>query len=461
MSIRRRWILIGVGAGIAVPVIVAIVSLFVLGGNAEPESRPSLITVEEIINQVETSRPRVAGENIAEFLPAEIGQDLLPGDGVKTFLESETRIDIRLRGLIRIIRTTPNTIWRLGRFALAQNTIIELDRGKIFLLDESQQSDGSWIKIVTPAGTASPRGTWMSVEFDPDRGVTEVECFRGICELQNDLGVQVLTAEQKSTVTETTPPTEPVFLTPEEKIEFRELPEAQKGTIENPTPLTKIRTVTPTPTLAPSAPPIPKLTSVMVTAVPPAHLPSDTTTPEHHFVRNVAPNPSFEQGANVPAGWRSETKGIDAIFEWDERITRRGSRSLKVTATRSANQGLPGWETVAAIPIELGGVYEFSVWAYTEDKAIFWMDIWILDSAGRTLTGTSSGSIPLDQAGEWLQMTKALDTNHFKESYPNMAAVKLGLRLSLLYRNFGITTDTVTSIHFDDASFAITRPATR
>ena len=60
MSIRRRWILIGVGAGIAVPVVVAIVSLFVLGGNSEPEARPSQITVEEIINQVETSRPRVA-----------------------------------------------------------------------------------------------------------------------------------------------------------------------------------------------------------------------------------------------------------------------------------------------------------------------------------------------------------------------------------------------------------------
>jgi len=60
MSIRRRWILIGVGAGIAVPVVVAIVSLFVLGGNAEPEARPSQITVEEIINQVETSRPLVA-----------------------------------------------------------------------------------------------------------------------------------------------------------------------------------------------------------------------------------------------------------------------------------------------------------------------------------------------------------------------------------------------------------------
>ncbi|MDP6496075.1 MAG: hypothetical protein QGI09_11865, partial [Dehalococcoidia bacterium] len=85
---------------------------------------------------------------------------------------------------------------------------------------------------------------------------------------------------------------------------------------------------------------------------------------------------------------------------------------------------------MAAIPIEPGEVYEFSVWAYIEDQAIFWMDIDILDSAGRSLIGTSSGSILLDQTGEWLQMTKALDTNHFKGSYPDMAAVKLGLRLS-------------------------------
>ena len=109
---------------------------------------------------------------------------------------------------------------------------------------------------------------------------------------------------------------------------------------------------------------------------------------------------------------------------------------------------------MAAIPIEPGVVYEFSVWAYIEDKAIFWMDIDILDSAGRRLIGTSTGNILLDQAGEWLQMTKALDTNHYKESYPDMAAVKLGLRLSLLYEHFGIPEGTATSIYYDDVTFS-------
>ena len=184
---------------------------------------------------------------------------------------------------------------------------------------------------------------------------------------------------------------------------------------------------------------------------------SPATTPSTgpRISENLAPNPSFERGVRAPSGWSSEVRGTDAILEWDERITRWGNRSLKVTAGRSVNQGLPGWETAEAIPIEPGEVYEFSVWAYIEDKAIFWMDIDILDPAGRSLIRTSSGSILLDQTGEWLQMTKALDTNHFKGSYPDMAAVKLGLRLSLLYEHFGIPKGTVTSIYYDDVTFSV------
>jgi hypothetical protein len=458
MSIRQRWTLIGIAAGIGVAVIIAVVLVLVLSGEDGPEVRPSQITVEEIINQVETNRPRASGGEIANFLPAKIGQDLLPGDSVKTFLESGTRVDIRIREFLRIIRTTPNTVWRLGQFALDHDTIIELNQGKFFLLDAEDQSNSSPIKIVTPAGIASPRGTWMSVEYDWESGMAEVGCFRGSCELRNDLGVQVLTDEQKSTVTEKTPPTEPIFLTAEESFAFKELPEAKKGEINIPIPQAMIPTVTPTPTSTPAerSTPTPSTPTLVPPATPTSVLLTTAPTPSTgpRISENLAPNPSFERGARAPSGWSSEVRGTDAILEWDDRITHRGNRSLKVTASRSANQGWPGWETVAAIPIEPEEVYEFSVWAYIEDKAICWMDIDILDSAGRSLIGTSSGSILLDQGGEWVQMTKALDTNHFKESYPDMAAVKLGVRLSLLYEHFGIPEGTVTSIYYDDVTFS-------
>ena len=45
-------------------------------------------------------------------------EELLPGDDVKTFVESEARVDIRIQEFLRITRTTPDTIWRLGQFGV-------------------------------------------------------------------------------------------------------------------------------------------------------------------------------------------------------------------------------------------------------------------------------------------------------------------------------------------------------
>lgn len=42
------------------------------------------VTVEEVINQVETDRPRDSDSAQGAFAGAQIGQDLIPGDGVKT-----------------------------------------------------------------------------------------------------------------------------------------------------------------------------------------------------------------------------------------------------------------------------------------------------------------------------------------------------------------------------------------
>ena len=106
-------------------------------------------------------------------------------------------MDIRVQDFLRIIRTTPDTVWRLGQFGVNQDTIIELDDGKIFILDDGVESDSRPLRIVTPAGTASPRGTMISVEHDKDLGETEVDCFRGICELENQFGKQLM-KNQKS-----------------------------------------------------------------------------------------------------------------------------------------------------------------------------------------------------------------------------------------------------------------------
>ena len=138
MSARRRWTIAILGTA-AVAIIAAVAAVLVLvvfsNGDDGPKPDKARITVEEVINRVETERPREPDIDEATFSPAEVGEDLSPGDGVKTFRESEARVDIVISAFIRITRSTPNTIWRLGQFALEDETIIELAQGKIFLFD--------------------------------------------------------------------------------------------------------------------------------------------------------------------------------------------------------------------------------------------------------------------------------------------------------------------------------------
>ena len=114
-------------------------------------------------------------------------------------------------------------------------------------MDEGVAEAGEPLRIVTPAGTDSPQGTWMSVEYDKDTDEAEVDCFRGVCELENEFGKKVMTDEQKSTSTKDKEPSKPVFLDDDEKQEFLDLPEVKKKDVQVPTPEVVPPTLTPTP----------------------------------------------------------------------------------------------------------------------------------------------------------------------------------------------------------------------
>ena len=201
-----------VAAAALVATVVAIAVVF--AGGSPPV--PAQISVKQVINTVETDRPRGLGPVTEIFLPAVVGQELLPGDGLKTFANSEARVDISIGDYTRISRTKPNTVWRLGQFSLQEGTVIELDQGKIFLFDDVSDPTGRPFKVVTPAGTASPRGTWMSISYDPVEQVADLQCFRGTCILENEFGAQVLKDGEKSVVTPVAAPVEPVVMTIDE-----------------------------------------------------------------------------------------------------------------------------------------------------------------------------------------------------------------------------------------------------
>ena len=97
---RRAWS-IGLLASVGLVAVIAAVWIVLNGGSS---AVPAEISVAKIINRVETDRPRETGPARERFVPAEIGQALLPGDGVRTYVNSEVRIDIQIQEYTRVPR---------------------------------------------------------------------------------------------------------------------------------------------------------------------------------------------------------------------------------------------------------------------------------------------------------------------------------------------------------------------
>ena len=188
------------------------------------EDTATSVRVQEIVNQVEVNTLDTE-TNEPVFVDLQLGQYLQTGNLVKTHKNSSARIDISIKNFNRVSRTAPRTIWQLGRFALNGDAIIELQEGKIFVFDDDDGQEHWPLHIETPAGTASARGTWMAVEFDPESATIQVDCLRGICELENDFGYQVFTNAQTVVATAVTVPTEPVPMEQLRIDEFHRLPE--------------------------------------------------------------------------------------------------------------------------------------------------------------------------------------------------------------------------------------------
>ena len=99
MQFNLSWwqVAIGIGAIGLIAAIVVIVVVVTGDGDDTPAPEEARVTVEEVVNLVETDRPRGSDAVPGVFLGAELGQDLRAGDGVKTFQDSEARVDIVIR----------------------------------------------------------------------------------------------------------------------------------------------------------------------------------------------------------------------------------------------------------------------------------------------------------------------------------------------------------------------------
>jgi len=77
MSNRVRWALIGIAIVVVAAGIAAAVVLIPVFRDSGPVPVEAQVTIEQIINQVETDRPGEAGTGASNFLPAQIGQELV------------------------------------------------------------------------------------------------------------------------------------------------------------------------------------------------------------------------------------------------------------------------------------------------------------------------------------------------------------------------------------------------
>jgi len=236
MRLKNRLIIFGICIG------AILMALAACGGDTnrlQTQDAEVTITVQEIVNRVEVFDLHPVTMKPA-YIDLQLGRSLMTGNLVKTHENSSARVDISIQNFTRVSRTGPKTIWQLGRFALNGEAVIELREGKIFVFDEDDGQEHWPLHIETPAGTASARGTWMAVEFNSETGIAQVECFRGICELENDLGYQVFTNEQIVVATAVTVPADPAPMDEQQIEAFKALPEVLTEEIPIPVKFTPV-----------------------------------------------------------------------------------------------------------------------------------------------------------------------------------------------------------------------------
>ena len=172
---------------------------------------------------------------------------------------------------------------------------------------------------------------------------------------------------------------------------------------------------------------------------------------------NLAPTPSFET-ASMNQHWTAQEKGTNAMFAWNSAFGKDGNRSLTILASETGNQGWPGFETTEAIPVDSQKEYVFSAWNHANQgpQGLPWMDITLYDSAGKYVGAVSTGtSANLNEPSEWHKQTLNFKPATLSQKFPDIASVKLGLKLSLNYGAVDYPESKKTGITYDQVYFGV------
>jgi hypothetical protein len=225
-----------------------------------PTPRPRIAEVAELVNEVDA---RTTASDA--WRSATVGVQVVVGGGVKTGDEARARVDLSDGGIVRLAANTEFELAALSPEPTESQTRFALAIGKVWAQVTQVLGSGSF-EIETLSGTATVRGSLMSVEFFPEDGHMIVSCLEGECRLTGASGTftDLAAGEQAEIPGFGQDPTPPQPIDTAQLDDWaQEVPEAQPvvSTITPGPPPTETPTPTPTqtttPTITPtSSPPI-------------------------------------------------------------------------------------------------------------------------------------------------------------------------------------------------------------
>lgn len=120
----------------------------------------------------------------SDWLTADIAQDLLTGDGLRTGPLGTMALLFADRTQIRVQRNSLLTVKSVATGPASGNTVLRLDKGGTW---SRAVNDASGVQIETPSATAAIRGTDWSLTVD-DKGSTTLIVLDGEVILENSFG---------------------------------------------------------------------------------------------------------------------------------------------------------------------------------------------------------------------------------------------------------------------------------
>lgn len=139
-------------------------------------------TLNEIQGTVRTIPPD--GGAVQE---AQTGQVVVVDEQVVTLQESRARMDLSNGTIVRLGPQTSFTLKNMGDGTETNVTLLDLEIGDLWII-----LNGGALDVDTPAGMASVRGSYIHVFYNPTQGGMVVDCLEGTCQVENDLGPQVV-----------------------------------------------------------------------------------------------------------------------------------------------------------------------------------------------------------------------------------------------------------------------------